>query len=141
MFDGLDISIGGDSAGAKGAIASVKSELSGLERSMNSAQDSAEELGDEATGTSARLGTLGATAGASLVSLLGLSSAAKGATGSLAALGVSTGGVTAALTGLAAVAAPLVAIRRTDRRRRCRLCCAGRFGDDTTPRGRPTGRT
>jgi len=108
-FEGLDISISGDSAGAKGAIASVKSSLSGLERSANSAQDSVEELGDEATETSARVGTLGATAGASLLSLLGLSSAATGATSSLAALGASTGTVTVALVGLAAVAAPLVA--------------------------------
>lgn len=108
-FDGLDISIGGDSAGAKGAIASVKSSLAGLERSANSAQDSVEELGDEASGTSGRLSFLGATAGASLLSLLGLSSAAKGATASLGALAASTGTVTIALVGLAAVAAPLVA--------------------------------
>lgn len=108
-FDGLDISISGSSGDAKTAIASVKSSLAGLSREANDAQDSLEEVGDEATNTSSRLGPLAATAAASALSVSGLSSAAIGASSSLTALGASIAGVTVVLSGLVTVATPLLA--------------------------------
>jgi len=109
-FDSLDISITGSGSDAAAAIQTVKSSLSGLAREANDAQDSVEEVGDEATSTSARLGPLAATAAASALSFSGLSSAALGASSSLTALSVSAGTVSAALAGVVTIAAPLVAV-------------------------------
>ena len=108
-FEGIDIRIGGSSADAKAAIASVRSSLGGLERSANSAEDSMEELGDSATRTTGSLGGLAATAGATALSLTGVSTAGTGASTSMTALAVSVGTATAVVIGLSAVLAPLVA--------------------------------
>lgn len=108
-FDGIDISIGGDSSTAKAAIASVRSSLSGLERSANSASDSVEELGDNVSGTGAKLTGLAATAGVSATALTGVSLAGTGASASMAALSSSLAAVTVGLSTIATLAAPLVA--------------------------------
>jgi phage-related protein len=109
VFKGLDVSISGSSAGAKTAIASVKTSLGGLQRSANSAQDSIEELGDSTTRTTSSLSALGGVAGASALSLTGLSTAGTGASASLSSLAVSAGTLTTGIVGLSAVLAPMVA--------------------------------
>jgi len=68
-----------------------------------------EELGDSATSTVTRLSGLSATAGASALSLTGLSTAGTGASASLTALTASLSGLVVGLIGLSAVLAPLAA--------------------------------